>query len=189
MDDLLELLKAYRRASKNLKLRTRAAEEFVTFIAPLLEPFIIRQVGHSAAEDLLQESLLAIVKGLREVEAHSDQKLLAWCYRITKNKISDFMRQKYRDPLSANNSLQIEEMVQLGSQENRISAGDKHDLDFLLTLLRKSKFPCDEVLWNHIVFGMNIEEIGFFYGVAYDAARMKIKRCFEAARGLAGSLR
>jgi DNA-directed RNA polymerase specialized sigma24 family protein len=51
-------------------------------------------------------------------------------------------------------------------------------------LLKKAKPECLNILWNHYVLGFEIQEIALQVGLKYDAARMKINRCLDAAQGL-----
>ena len=56
------------------------------------------------------------------------------------------------------------------------------DLNNVLTLLRASRFPCDEILVQHHIFDLDAESLAVIYEISKDAARMKMNRCLEAAQ-------
>jgi len=78
--------------------------------------------------------------------------------------------------------------VAVGS-EGQVQSGARLDASLLLDLIQASKFPCGEVLWSYLGQGLEIEEIAGAYDVTYDAARMKIRRCLEAAQAVIKTLK
>ena len=165
------------------RLNEAEAEEIIMEASPLLQAFIVNQLGWQAAEDVLQDSLVSIARGVEKSKATSKTEFLRWCYQIARNKIADFLREKYRERAKPMEPQAIAEYIEAGS-DGQMSASDRADLAHLLEILRHSQFPCDEVLWSHLVLGMDIGEIAAIYNVSYDAARMKINRCLKAAEAL-----
>lgn len=162
---------------------------FFDAVIPQLHDYIIHRLGNGKdADDILQETAQSIVHGLRKVEAKTDGALWGWMRRIAFCRVSDSLRSKYADRAEYVDPEFIETAVITGSESKELSAADRLDLELLMRLLREAKFPCDEILWNHLVAGVEIDEIAGMYEMSYDAARMRIKRCLRAAQHLAEGL-
>ena len=65
-----------------------------------------------------------------------------------------------------------------------LTAADRHDLEYALNLLDRSKPECRGYLWNHYVIGFDYAEIAGEQNLNYDNVRMKIGRCLDEARSL-----
>ena len=183
MPDLLKLLEVYR-ASSELDQRLEAGEALASELYPFIFPFILKRLGWRLADDVVQETMMDIFRGLPNCRATTLPAFRGWFYRIASNKINDALRSKYAadaEPLNLENVIKM----QLAAALETISPGTKADLEYLLQWLRASKFPCDEILWNYIYLDKDIREIGEMYGLDYDAARMKITRCLKTAQELA----
>lgn len=186
--NLIELLQAYRKC-KTLACRTKCGDKIFTAAYPLLWDFIIHRLkDRQVAQDVLQETMLSIAKGLRTVKGETEAAFLGWMRRIAFCRISDALRTKYADRADYLEPEVIEQAVAAGSEGGELSPGVKLDIELLLRVLREAKFPCDEILWSYMVAGMAIGEIAGMYSVSYDSARMKIRRCLEAAQSLANGM-
>ena len=76
------------------------------------------------------------------------------------------------------------ELVEASATTVPLSAADKHDLDYAMKLLTRSKPECYEYLWKHFVFGLDYAEIAEAENLSYDNARMRITRCLDEAKRL-----
>ncbi len=156
-------------------------------VYPQLQAFVIGRLGWQIGPDVVSEAIEVILKKLPEVRATTQLQFRAWCFRIARNKIADVLRSKYAsqrriEPLD---SAELVKVMEAGAESSELSLGIRSDLEYLLVHLRASKFPCDEVLWQHFIFGLGAEELATVYEISKDAARMKIQRCWKAARLIA----
>ena len=186
---LLAKVKAYLKPSTPLKRRLQLGEELARELVPLLRPLIVRTVGWDRTDDILQDCLEAIFRGLGGAKAKTEAKLRGWCLRIARNKAMDALRGKYAEQAVSTDPFALAEILEQGEQGTDIKPWDLEDLRMLLSLLRAAKFPCDQILWEHIVLGWSYEEMAEVYQVEYDTMRMKVRRCLEAAQELAKPLR
>ena len=76
------------------------------------------------------------------------------------------------------------DLVDESEQAEPMSAADRHDLEYALNLLDRSKPECREYLWNHYVIGFDYSEIAEEQNLNYDNVRMKIGRCLDEAKSL-----
>jgi DNA-directed RNA polymerase specialized sigma24 family protein len=91
MSDLIELVRAYRKAP-NLADRLRLADEIIRIIGPQLGWFVFGRVPE-AAKDVTQEVLNSIAGSLETFKGNSNGEFWNWCYRIAQRRISDYPRQ------------------------------------------------------------------------------------------------
>lgn len=81
-----------------LKDNETSLHQVLTLIQPKLLNFAQSFIQDKAlAQDALQETLIAIVKGVRKLKDH--RKFHAWIYQVTRNKCYDLIRknQKYKN--------------------------------------------------------------------------------------------
>jgi RNA polymerase sigma-70 factor (ECF subfamily) len=65
-----------------------------------LRPFIQKRVaGEADAEDVLQEVLLRVYRGIGRLE--EEERFDAWMYRIARNAITDHLRSRQKHPIAA----------------------------------------------------------------------------------------
>ena len=79
---------------------------------------------------------------------------------------------------------EILDLVDASEQAEPMTAADRHDLEYALNLLDRSKPECRDYLWQHYVTGLAYGEIAEEQNLNYDNVRMKIGRCLEEARSL-----
>jgi DNA-directed RNA polymerase specialized sigma24 family protein len=103
---------------------------------------------------------------------------------VARNKIADALRgQRGGTPVS----LDVEEgerALEQAASHELISPGVRLDLGYALELLRASKPPCVELLWDYYVLGLDYDEMAALYQLTVDAVRMQIRRCLELAQTL-----
>ncbi len=78
-----------------LKDNKESLQQVLSIIQPRLLSFaqsILKD--KSNAQDALQDSLIAIVKGVRKLKDH--RKFHAWIYQVTRNKCLDIIRKNYK---------------------------------------------------------------------------------------------
>ncbi len=154
-------------------------------IYPQIQAFVIGRLGWQIGPDVVHDAIEAILRKLSAVRATRQLEFRAWCFRIARNKIADVLRSKYANRVQPLDPAELVNIVEAGAEGGELSLGIRSDLDYLLALLRASKFPCDEVLWQHFIFGLGDEELAVNYEISKNAARMKIERCWDAARKIA----
>ena len=130
--------------------------------------------------DVVQEVWKAISTNLHTFKEKTDEQFLSWCYRIARNKAADSFRDR-NEPMPLD---EVTKIIDESENAQPMSAQDRLDLEHAMNLLSKAKPECLNLLWNHYVLGLDIQEIASQIGLKYDAARMKINRCLDAAQGL-----
>lgn len=183
MDELIKLVKTYR-LTPALDQRLRLAEAVFRTIEPDLRFFVFSAVSSLGAEDISQEVLKAIATGLDKFTGGSTSEFWAWCYGIARNKLSDHFRKQAADRLQPMPPDELWQLVEATEADYPLSAADRLDLEYGMTLLKNSKPECYEYLWRHYVFGMAYAEIAAEQNLKYDAVRMKIGRCLDDAQAL-----
>jgi len=156
-------------------------------IYPQIQAFVIGRLGWQIGPDVVHQAIEVILEKLPQVRATIWLQFRAWCFRIARHKIADALRSKYasQDRIQPLDPTELVNIVEAGAEGGELSLGIHSDLRYLLALLRASKFPCDEVLWQHFIFGLGDEELAVIYGITKNAARMRIQRCWDAAKKIA----
>jgi RNA polymerase sigma-70 factor (ECF subfamily) len=183
MEQLIKLVRTYR-LTGGLAERLRLAEQIYALIEPDLRFFIFGSIAPQVAQDVLQETLKDIVSSLNKFEGDSPKGFWAWCYRIARNKLNDHFRKQARDRLQPLPAEELWPLVESSAQASPLSPADKHDLEYAMNLLIRSKPECYDFLWKHFVFGLTYPEIADEQDLTYDAVRMRIGRCLDEARSL-----
>jgi RNA polymerase sigma factor (sigma-70 family) len=183
MDDLIKLVRTYR-VTVGLADRLRLAEAIFRQIEPDLRLFVFNAIQPPAAEDVLQEILKSVAASLKNFRKDTVQAFRSWFYTIARNRLNDYFRKKANDRLQPMPHEELLDLLDASAQAAPVTAADRHDLEYALNLLAKSKPECREYLWNHYVIGFDYSEIAEEQNLNYDNVRMKIGRCLEEARSL-----
>jgi len=183
MDDLIKLVKTYR-LTAGLAERIRLAEEIFRLIEPDLRFFVFSSVAHHAAQDALQEILKAVATSMKKFEGGTVKEFWAWCYRIARNKLNDYYRDKAADRMQPMPPEELWQMMELSAQEAPMTPAVRHDLEYAMNLLTASKPECYDFLWRHFVIGLDYGDIAEERNMSYDNVRMKIGRCLDEAKSL-----
>ncbi|HRY49105.1 MAG TPA: sigma-70 family RNA polymerase sigma factor [Candidatus Paceibacterota bacterium] len=185
MDRLITLVNIYRSASE-LETRLKLVEEIIGEVRPALWASISRKCPEMA-DDICQETVVAIAKNLHRFYGETDQQFKSWCFGISRNKTNDCLRKLAKEkaePLDVIDIDSLENVIEASANEEPMSAGEKMDLDYALNLLRNAKPPCLHYLWIHYVDGLSHNEMARILGQTYNAVRMQIKRCLKLAQSL-----
>ncbi len=183
MDGLHHLATRYR-SSTDFVERLRLAEELFSALEPQLLLFVLSKVPPDSADDVLQETLRAMVVGLDGFNGASDAALWSWSYGITRRKIADHFRNPHYGRMTLLAPEEIAEFVEASEAVLPLAAGERADLEYALNLLDASKPECRELLWSHYVLDMDYGDIAETKALKYDAVRMRVGRCLEEARAL-----
>jgi RNA polymerase sigma factor (sigma-70 family) len=183
MDDLLKLVRTYR-LTKGLAERLRLAESIFRLIEPDLRFFVHKAIRSASADDVLQEVLKAVAMSLGRFTGDTLRSFWAWCYRIARNKISDYLRKEASQRVQPKSHDELAELVEASAQDAPLSHQDRLDLEYAMRLLTRAKPECYDYLWRHFVFGLDYAEIAEEQNLSYDNVRMRIGRCLEEVKSL-----
>src|SRR5258708_7907547 len=96
MDDVFKQVKTYR-FTTGLPERTRLVESICRAVEVDLARFVLGSVRPPSDKDVMQEALKAVALGLDKFMGDSKESFWKWCYSITRNKISDHLRNQSKD--------------------------------------------------------------------------------------------
>jgi RNA polymerase sigma-70 factor (ECF subfamily) len=68
-------------------------------VTPVYRYLSARLNSIEEAEELTQEVFLAALAGIAGLRAHDEAGLLGWLFQITRHKLADHLRQRYRRPI------------------------------------------------------------------------------------------
>ena len=183
MTTLMERIEQYRKTTDLITRRLCASAIYYEILGDI-SLFIFGKVSAFAAEDVIQDAMIAIITNLSAFRGQTEKEFLKWCYQIARRRIADQYRKKAIDRLEPFPKEELWYLIEKRQDNVRDWKLDKADLDDALNLLDKSKPECRKFLWNHYVLGFDYEEIAEESQLKYDAVRMKIGRCLETARAL-----
>lgn len=183
VDGLIRLATCYR-SSTDFVERLRLAQELFSSLEPQLYLFLVNHAGREPADDLLQETLRALVVGLDGFGGDSEAALWGWSYGIARRKIADHFRNPQRNRTAVWPPQEVSDLIDASEAVLPFAAGERADLDYALDLLDASKPECRELLWSHFVLDMDYGDIAETKALKYDAVRMRVGRCLEEARSL-----
>lgn len=183
MNELVALVRRYPDA-ESLEEGIRLAEAIIQKVRPPLWAFVAAHCPPAVAEDVSQELLVAISRGLTSFSGGTDAVFWSWCYQIARNKISDHLRRHGTQPLAAPDAEEVWRVIEASAEEDPISPGDRVDLEWAMELLRQARPPCRDFLWQRYVLGWDIRHVAQANGLRYDAARQQITRCLRLAQSL-----
>lgn len=183
MSDLLKLVETYR-FTRGWPDREGLAVRILTMIEKDLTLFIVGAINSAEAEDVIQETLHAIITSLATFKGKSNGEFWAWCYRIARNKINNHRDKQTSNLRLLNSEEHIWQLVEYSMQPGELSGADRHDLSHAMKLLTESKPECHDYLWQHFVFGLPYSEIAAQQNLTYDNVRMRIGRCLDEVQRL-----
>lgn len=132
-----------------LKDDRQSFEQVLILIQPKLLAFAYSILkNQSSAQDALQDSLIAIVKGINKLKDH--RKFHAWIYQVTRNKCLDMIRKNQKH----NNHSDIESI-----QEPSIEDGSRDSEIDMMSMI--SQLPHKQKNIIHLFYydGFNVIEI------------------------------
>jgi RNA polymerase sigma factor (sigma-70 family) len=178
MERVEELLAEYQ-AAKNPVLAERLAEKIAIALSPKLQLFIRLRCPEEQAEDILQETLVAISRGMDEVEVGHFK---AWCYAIASHKRANFFKRESKRPLEFLPPDELEEILHREAEDDPLEADEEQDLDYALKLLAEVSADCVECVSLHFLARLTYREIAQIWNSTEGAVGIKVRRCCEAAR-------
>ena len=183
MTQLVDLVRKYL-AAKSLDERMEIGAEIHREVALSLGGFIYPQCQNGDAEDLQQEVVIAIFRSLARFEGNLDAQFWGFCYRIARNKISDYWRRKGSKPeltLDPEDLMRVAEALQ---EDASLGQEEQDRYEEIILLLQKTKPQCYELLWQCFVQGIDYSELAVVYAADYDTVSMRVWRCLKIARTL-----
>jgi RNA polymerase sigma factor (sigma-70 family) len=183
MNRLADLVHQYQVAELE-EQRQAIAEEIIRAVAPEMEGFIRRSCRSEIVEDVQQETLLGIVRGLGSFKGQTDAEFWRYCNQIARRRIVDHLRSRKHRPLAGADSEYLWKVVEATAQDEPLSLAERLDLKNAMQLLLKAKPPCYELLWDRYILGWEHAEIGIALGLTPGAARTRVRRCLELAHAL-----
>jgi RNA polymerase sigma-70 factor (ECF subfamily) len=141
--------------------------------SPLLRRFLQRQIGNPAtAEDLLQETLLRVARGLAGFAGRASVK--TWMFTIASNVVMDHLRQ----PDRRQHIVDIEEAAQI--DDGRVTVEARMEFDEMNQCVRGviDSLPPDyrTALILHDLEDMDCAQTAQVMGVSVGAAKVRIHR-------------
>jgi RNA polymerase sigma factor (sigma-70 family) len=179
MSLIIEMIDQYRQET-DLRKRLSLADNIYWYCADFVQLFIYSRARPSDAADIWQETSKTIVEKLTTFKGRTEQTFRSWCYQIATHKIGDAYRGNRLDPFPED---ELNDLIETSTISRPFSPGDEVDLKDALNLLEKSHPECRTLLWNYFVIGLDYDEIAEELKLQYDAVRMRIKRCLDAAGG------
>lgn len=150
-------------------------------LAPRLRAYFARRMGANpgAAEDLVQETLLAIhlKRGLYD----RDQPLMPWVLAIARYKLVDSWRRSGRRKMEA-----LDEVDELVAEETADGTMARRDLGVLLARLPRRQ---QALLHDVRIEGLSMAEAAERHGISVAAVKVTLHRSLKALQALVGVTR
>jgi RNA polymerase sigma-70 factor (ECF subfamily) len=135
-----------------------------------LRAYFARRVGPSAAEDLVQETLIAMHS--RRATYEPSQPLTAWVYGIARYKLIDEYRRTRRRA-----SVPLDEAPDLFAADAVESAGAKRDVEKLLATLPEGKRALVRAIK---LDGASVAEAAAASGLSESAVKVTVHRAIKS---------
>lgn len=179
MGELINLVKEYQRTHDPV-----VGDEIVRRISPGLRLRIRLHAPLEMVDDLLQETLIAVMVRIDHFKADTDAQFHGYCYTITRNKIADAFRRQGREPEF---QFQGEEFWRaIAETKPALTEAELEQLREIMDFLAEVRPPCLIYLTAHYIAGLTFDEMREEFGFpSEDAARVATRRCLLLARELA----
>jgi RNA polymerase sigma factor (sigma-70 family) len=183
MIELIDLIRKYQ-AAKSLEERMESATEIHKVLVPDLRGYIRSRCHANDVDDVQQETMLGIFKGLSRFRGNNNAQAWQFCYQVAWHKLSDIWRTSYRRRTVTLDVEDLWRVVEATRQERPFAPGDEERLERAMEALRQLGEVCFDMLWKHFILGWTYAKVGAAHNKSSDAARMKSDRCLESARTL-----
>jgi len=153
-----------------------AYRALLSALTPHLRAYFARRLGHADAEDLVQETLIAI----HTKRATYDRTLpfTAWLHAIARYKLIDhFRRAKLR------RTLPIEEADSIFAEEDGESVSARRDVEKLLATLPQNK---RELVRQVKIEGLSTAEASRASGMSESAVKVGVHRALKTLSAMIG---
>ena len=135
-----------------------------------LRSFFARRVGPNAAEDLVQETLIAIHTKRETYEPSLP--LTAWVYGIARYKLIDEYRREKRKA-----TVPLDEAPELFARDEVESAGARRDVEKLLAKLPEGKRALVRAIK---LDGLSVAEVAAKTGMSESAVKVSVHRALKS---------
>jgi RNA polymerase sigma-70 factor (ECF subfamily) len=155
-----------------------ALEQLLEHIAPLVHRFGMHMCRHDAdADDVLQDTLLAVMAHLHEFEGRSS--LSSWVFTLARTACARRRRGLKNQPHASDEALR-ELLAAEGSPEQQVGSRElKAALDRALGALREDQ---REVLLMRDMEGLSAPEVARVLGLSVEAVKSRLHRARAALR-------
>jgi RNA polymerase sigma-70 factor (ECF subfamily) len=153
-----------------------AYRALLSALTPHLRAYFARRLGHADAEDLVQETLIAI----HTKRATYDRTLpfTAWLHAIARYKLIDhFRRARLR------RTLPIEDAHSVLAEEDCESASARRDVEKLLAALPRNK---RELVRQVKIEGLSTAEASRASGISQSAVKVGVHRALKTLSAMVG---
>lgn len=132
-----------------LKDDQQSLEQVLILVQPKLLAFAYSILkNQTSAHDALQDSLIAIVKGVKKLKDH--RKFHAWIYQVTRNKCLDMIRKNQKH----NNLSDIDSISELKAEDGQIDS----EID-MMSMINQLPHKQKNVIHLFYYDGFNVIEI------------------------------
>jgi RNA polymerase sigma-70 factor, ECF subfamily len=139
-------------------------------LARHLRAYFTRRVGPSAAEDLVQETLIAMHS--RRATYEPSQPLTAWVYGIARYKLIDEYRRSKRRA-----TVPLDEAPELFAHDEVESAGARRDVEKLLAKLPDGKRALVRAIK---LDGQSVADVAASSGLSESAVKVAVHRAIKS---------
>jgi RNA polymerase sigma-70 factor (ECF subfamily) len=147
-----------------------AYHRLLTALSGHLRAYYMRRVGAADAEDLVQETLIAM--HTRRATYDATQPFTAWVYGIARYKLIDEYRRSRRRA-----SVPLDEAPELFARDEVEAAGAKRDVEKLLATLPEAR--ADLVRASKLE-GLSTEELSAKTGMSESAVKVSVHRALKS---------
>jgi len=156
----------------------RLLAEVHVYLRRYFERWLFRRLGwQDTLDDLAQEALVKVARGLGDCAASDDVALIVWARTVARNVGTDYLR-GMRDEWDQREFLDgIEELVDGDEWERQIEVtGRDIVLRILADVHAAEAEDAQELLWQRVVLGEEWSEAGAALGIPYTAAKRRYQR-------------
>ena len=184
MPGLIELICRYHETT-DFEASLRVADDIIRMVEPPLRLFLALKITDPGSlDDVSQETLVGVARGLSRFRGDSEGQAWAWCYQIARNKMNDRWRQQAKSKMVFLDPADLWPVVDASAQEAPIPPDKMEALDRAMHLLKASNSPCYDYLFSRYLLGWDNKMIAEAFGLNYDSVHVTLKRCRDAARAL-----
>ena len=151
--------------------------------------FLRRSLGNdAAAEDLLQEVWIAVVRNAASFEPRA--RFTTWLYGIARHRLIDHWRARREnvslddaanDPIDAAPAL-IEMLAADASGQPEVQALSRAQAQAFVTAVEQLPAPQREAFLLHAEAGMTVEEVAQLTGVGHETAKSRLRYAMNRLR-------
>lgn len=141
------------------------------------------------AQDLTQEAMVSLVRGIARCRARTDGQVMAWGLSIARSRALDYLRSERRDVTAGAEGGEVEELTAAasleawrGGEEEGEGSSLTPELEALARFHDALPEPTQQVLWHRLVLGADWNEVAAETGLTHRTVQRRYQRVQEAAR-------